>query len=202
MITSRTIVAMAVLALVGRLEAQERRETADIHLCNSCRLAAQVVETGQPNPQFAWATSVIKLCDQSGPPALAEAWRNAPNDTVALGALVYATQRLRDQRLAAAVLDLLRDGSRPQIARLSAIRVLISYASPGRTASLEDLLDPGEPPILLPIVTDFEPVDGSEPLTADTRQIVANALGEVADRDPDPVMRRAAAWVHTRLPKP
>lgn len=179
----------------------QRRETADIHLRNDCRLAAQVVQTGHPAPKFDWAISTLQLCDESGPPALAAAWRAAAPDTAVLGMLVYTSQRLRDQRIAAAVLEALQDASRPQIVRLSAIRLLISYAAPGRTASLGNLLNPGDPPILLPFITEFNPMDGAEPLAAEMREAVATALGTVADNDPDPVMRRAAAWVESRLPK-
>lgn len=144
----------------------------------------------------------MQLCDESGPPALAAAWRAAAPDTVLLGMVVYTSQRLRDQRIATAVLEALHDPTRPQIVRLSAIRVLIGYAAPGRSASLGNLLNPGDPPILLPFVTEFNPMDGTEPLAADTPEVVATALGAVADNDADPVMRRAAAWVQSRLPKP
>ncbi|MGH9782815.1 MAG: hypothetical protein ACRD88_01410, partial [Terriglobia bacterium] len=135
----RDVAPLVVLLLAQSLAAQQSRERDDLQLRNSCRLASQALATGHPHPHD-WARDLIGACDESGGAALALLWRSGvPQDRQELGRLVYVTSRLRDQRILDALLRVAADPARPAVVRLSAIRVLISYFSPGTVAELRDL---------------------------------------------------------------
>ncbi len=189
-----------ILSAVAPLCGQGRREAEDAHLRNSCRLAAQTLTAGNPGPKYDWAVDFISNCDESGPPAVAALWASTPGDTSALERMVRRTQLLRDERILSTLLDVAQDAARPQIVRLSSIRVLISYYAPGHTSSLDNLAYPSQPAFFLAWQTEFLPTDGAHPLSGTSRDRIRAGLRVLASGDPDPVVARASAKVLERLP--
>ncbi|MGH9782816.1 MAG: hypothetical protein ACRD88_01415 [Terriglobia bacterium] len=191
--------AMLVVFVCRGLQAQQARERDDVHLRNSCRLAAQVLATGRPHPHYEWARDLIGACDESGGPALAALWRtDVSEDRDELGRLVYVTSRLRDQRILDALLETARAPSPSVQVRLSAVRVLVSYFAPGRDAPLECLQEPpfGSP---LTVLGHFAPLDGAQPLAPSARDAILALLRELAQSDPNPQVRSAARFVKEGL---
>jgi hypothetical protein len=136
-------VPVALALSAATLGAQQPTTAHDAQLHASCRLATQILNTGQPDPHRSWALSIVVQCADSGPLALIAAWQTTTEpDRSALALLVGQTERLRDQRLADAIMDLAADPARPRVVRLSSLRVLASYFQPGKTVTLETLKDP------------------------------------------------------------
>jgi hypothetical protein len=185
-------------ALAGSAYAQEPAERDDVHLRNDCRLAAQVLATGQPAPHYPWALGFISRCDDSGPAALAALWTGlSETDGPALESIAFHTSRLRDQRILEVVLRVARDGGRPARTRLAALQVLASYFDTAYV-TLETLEAP--PPVaVLTRLIDFVPSDGSQPLAAGAPQTIRAELETLGQADPDPVIQRAAQFVARAL---
>jgi len=110
--------------------AQRSSESTDAKLRANCRLAVQTLQQGHPAPKTDWALSVIRLCDESGGPALQALWASAPTDSVALEQLVDASACLLDQRVYSGVMTTARNAVAPRTVRLAALRVLAAVVSP------------------------------------------------------------------------
>lgn len=192
----RHISAMALAGtfLARTASTQQPRERDDVHLRDNCRLAAQVLTTGHPDPHYAWARDIISACDESGGPALAAVWQSATDDPQELGRLVYVTTRLRDQRILDALLAIARDRTRPAAIRLSTLQVLISYFAPGAYVSIVSL---EHPPFGSPLgwETEFAPTEGAVPLASSARDEILSLTTELARSDQDSTVRDAARFV-------
>lgn len=198
------LLAIVILALGPAALCSQAPAVADeAQMRASCRLAAQVVRTGHPHPRRDWAMSFIVHCPDSGPPALAVAWQlESGDDRGQLGLLVGQTERLRDGRLAHAVMTVATSPAYRYLVRLSALRVLVSYWQAGKTVSLETLEAPpaAAPPVLpygccLGDELHFAPVDGAVPIDEGTRAEIVSALRDMVTGDPDERVRAAAAFV-------
>jgi hypothetical protein len=193
---SSTILAAILSCCVGCLwaQGQGQRERDHAQLRNDCRLAAQVLTSGQPNPRYGWARDVIVKCDESGGEALASLWRSVPADSTELPHVVYSTNRLRDQRILDELVKVARDESRPAIVRLSAFQVLVSYFKPGTYVSLRWLRQPpfGSP---LGFETEFAATEGATPLGPSTQQSIHTLMRQLAESDRDPTVRNAARFL-------
>jgi hypothetical protein len=121
---------LALLLLPLGLRAQANPDS--VHHRNDCRLAAQVLTTGQPAVKRAWAVTKARTCP-SVAGQLAEALRNSRSstDTVRLSALTAPTDWLRDGRMFASATDVLRDRTATVEARVFATRVLLWAFAPG-----------------------------------------------------------------------
>jgi hypothetical protein len=95
-----------------------------------CRLAAQVLITGQPRTKRDWARGYIATCKNEGPPAIVQEWRNVPSDTAAVVQLMRASTAIRDMRIYEQVRSVAVDRSRADMVRVGAMHVLDSYAEP------------------------------------------------------------------------
>jgi hypothetical protein len=174
--------------------AAQHRESEDAHLRNDCRLAAQILTTGQPHPRYEWARDIVSECDASGGPALAAFWQAVSADTSNLKHVVYTTSRLRDARILRALVLVAEDGGRPLEVRLSSLRVLTSYFKPSAYVTLRDLQHPsfGSP---LGWVTEFHAIDGTEPLPPDTRNTILELVRRLAVEDSNATMQGAARFL-------
>ena len=191
---ARTLLVAALASSAVRLAAQRPSEKDDVQLRNDCRLAAQVLTTGHPDPHYEWARDVIGKCDVSGGPALAALWQSLSPDTAELKHVVYTTARLRDARVLAALVSVAGDAARPVEVRLSSLRVLASYFKPGAYVTLGDLQHPpfGSP---LGWESEFVAIDGVQPLGADARTTILDLVHRLAGSDPDAAVRAGARFL-------
>lgn len=97
---------------------------------NDCRLAAQILVTDQPHTRRNWARGYIATCENDGPPAIVQEWRNLPTDTAAVVQLMRASTAIRDMRIYEQVRSVAQDRSRADVVRVGAMHVLDSYADP------------------------------------------------------------------------
>ena len=109
---------------------------------NDCRLAVQVITTGQPAVKTDWAMTFVRECAEF-PAALAGALSRArtSRDTAALARLTAPADRLRDGDLFTAAFELARDRAASPEARVFAIRVLMWAYLPGMELSYSHLID-------------------------------------------------------------
>lgn len=201
----RRVATLLSLALIGMLPGtaaaqQEHKATEkdDVHLRNTCRFAAQVLETGHPHPHYRRAINLILPCEQTGGTALAGVWRTAREDRAELERLTYVSSAMRDQRVFAATAGVLQDQARPRLVRLAAMSVLTAFADSVVQPFLEVLENP-PPHHVLGTVLDFPITLGAEPLPADTPEHVLKLFSGVATEDRDPVVQAAARYLHTGL---
>ena len=110
-----------------------------------CRLAAQVLITGEPHTRRPWARENIAACENEGPPAIAQEWRNVGSDTTEVIRLMRASTRIRDSRIYEAARAVVLDRSRPDVVRVGAMHVLDSYAVPGNVGWFVSVRPPAGP---------------------------------------------------------
>lgn len=185
---ARAAVACAVtlLAITGAPVGAQNDRTAEVHHRNQCRLAAQVVETGEPSPRREWARTYITTCAEEGPRILARAWRTTPADTARLGDLVNASGRLRDERLYDAMQAVASDRSRPDVVRVAAMLALSRYVDPHSAVWFSDLRIPEDSVRRIPLVTGWQThgghLEGTRPLNRSVANPVLQLLDEIAQQ--------------------
>jgi hypothetical protein len=196
--------ALLLAAAPGLLAAQDERSD-EVHTRNDCRLAAQVIETGHPHPRARWAFETIGRCGEEGPPALAKRWRDIAADTAEVRDLINASARLRDRRLFDLASSVSRDPSRPDVVRVGAMILLVSYVDPHHLVSFPALAprDLGRrrgPPIILDNLSAHEilQIDGAQPLGGPLAARAIAVFREVAGQGgTEPVTFAAAALART-----
>jgi hypothetical protein len=175
-------------------------ELQDAHRGDDCRLAAQVLRTGDPAPRREWAMDAIRRCDASGPAVLASVWREAaPSDTTGLGLLFNATRDFNDRRVVEAVSDVARRREVPETTRIYAFALLFNYAAPGRYIIIQQLLQPGEFPPRIRYFTHDDRGESTRAILGDLRPEVSAILRSVAAAEPGSRVGIAAATVLRRL---
>ncbi|MDQ4078045.1 MAG: hypothetical protein M3220_17580 [Chloroflexota bacterium] len=137
------------------LSGQGNDRSAEMHHRNQCRLAAQVLSTGNPAPKRDWARDYITTCTEEGPRILAEQWRAAAADTGALRYLVLNTGRMRDARLYEALREVAADRSRPDLARVGAMLALARYVDPHNAIWFSDVRVTDRSVRRIPLVTSW-----------------------------------------------
>lgn len=185
---------------------------AQLRIRNDCRLAAQVLTTGQPANKRDWALWRIDDCDGSGPPVLARVWREVAPEPAALGAVIRSSVRLRDRRVYDAVASIARDRSGAGIKRAAALHLLGRWADPGFSLEYASFFDRGnEPseanggtrPIQLTFIDHDTQHEGSQPLPATVAQDVLALARNLAGGDSDPRVRDVsgalARWLSSRV---
>lgn len=177
---------LLVLAVVASpLRAQEGRERAAVvQRRNDCRLAGQIVETGQPHTKKEWAEALIEACPVEGPPIFAPKWLTVPDDTVAVETLLHQSARLLDARIYAQLRRTVQDRSRPSVVRVGAMLVLARYVDPHNAAWFNGVAPPEGPitRVLVPLGSALHPsvIPGASPLPASLRDEVLELLDRVA----------------------
>lgn len=149
---------------------------------NDCRLAAQVLATGNPAPRYQWALEMAWNCAEAAP-MIAQRLEALANslDTAALNALTAPTIKLRDGRIFAAALRVAGSKTATPEARAFAVRTLIYAMRPGGGITYAALINPdagcfgGGP-------SPHQSITPGAPLPADYVQQV-NALGRRLARD-------------------
>lgn len=194
------IALIALAAVSTPAAAQGGHEPTDVHLRNNCRLAAQVLTTGQPAPKRKWARDFISNCAESGPAVLVQLWQQVPADTAKVNELIGMSARLRDQRLFDQAAALVRDRSRPEVVRTGAMILLAQYADPSWGVSFPLLLPPENRPsghVWLILgghsFHDVPQLKGTIPMPKSVAQPVVEILKEVAATEQNPRVWYAAA---------
>lgn len=157
---------------------------------NDCRLAAQVLEAGEPATKYDWALDAIGWCHDQGGAALAAAWASPPTDRRRLGRLVHETERLADRRTADALIRIAQSGAQPRRTRFAALAVLANYVDSTVFVRPERLVSPDGG--VLSVRTHGFQQPGSEPLTTADRTRIVAAVRALGDGDPDAGVKAAA----------
>lgn len=142
-----TVLGACVLFTPASLPAQADEQAAEVRHRNNCRLAAQVLRTGNPRTRYDWARNLISSCRDEGPAFFVEQWRTIHPDTAEseLFALVRHSARVRDARLYAELRSVAADRARPDVVRVGAMLVLIRYVTPSHVIWFRDVALPPEP---------------------------------------------------------
>lgn len=181
------------LSAPSALEAQHK-ERDDAQLRNDCRLAAQILRTGQPAPHRSWAYTVITRCDESGAATLASVWtQNPPADEAMLGELAGATRYFPMREVFDALRATAADVQVATAPRVYALSVVASFAEPRTFLNLRDVFEPraGRPPRMVNVSghQDWTDVGELAGIVPEVRTLLNSLL-----TDSDPVVARAATW--------
>jgi hypothetical protein len=191
------IVVSSAPATAQDAERQQKREREDVHLRNDCRLAVQVLMSGQPANKREWALWRINDCDESGPPVLARMWRGVTADSAALAEAIYYSVQLRDRRVYDTVSSIARDRTAPALKRAAALHLLGRWARPGFMLAYRQFFTPayesqqGRAQEVVFVDHDTQ-IDGAEPLPAAVRADVIRLARDITASDPDVRLRDAA----------
>lgn len=203
----RTLALVSLLVLVPGV-AHSQADADSVKRRNECRLAAQIIETGQPAPHGDWAWRMIALCE---PGLKVQAYRAAirhagtSTDPVALARAIRPLAGFRDGGLFADVLHLAGDRSASVPARVTAFVALASVADPWAAPSY-DAFRGGIDARGIPRgacsrqrAEPLEPTPGVTPIPADSLTQI-HALRERVLRDPGEPddVRSAAACLRIR----
>lgn len=135
---------LLVLALASApVRAQEGQEhAAAAKRRNDCRLAGQVIGTGQPHPKIEWAEALVEVCPEEGPPVFARRWSTVAGDTGAVATLLHQSARLRDARIYTQLRRTVLDRTRPPVVRVGAMLALARYVDPYDRAWFNEVAPP------------------------------------------------------------
>jgi hypothetical protein len=190
--------AMAAAALVATAAVAQTADS--VRQRNDCRLAGQVLRTGQPAPQRTWALQTIAGCSEESGTAVPAVWTAAPTDQDDLGWLVAASVTNRDSRIFDAAMGVAGPTGGPTLVRLAALRVLASYGDRRVWVSWDDLQTRNA--IVLPFVDHPMGRDGTSALPSNVRDLVLARLQALGASDPNPAVREAARFLVKAYPRP
>jgi hypothetical protein len=185
-------------------EYRQKREGADVHLRNDCRLAVQVLTHGQPANKRDWALWRISGCDESGPPVLARMWREVAADSASIDEAIYRSVRLRDRRVYDVVSSIARDRSVPALKRAAALHLLGRWAQQGLNLHHRQFFVPRfesvvKNGVIHQGISDDTQFEGAEPLPATIKADVQRLARDVAATDPSYRLRAAAELLASSL---
>jgi hypothetical protein len=198
-------VAGLIVAVAAPLGAQgDGQETALAAKHQSdCRLASQVLTTGNPAPHRDWALRFIGSCASEGPGALAAQWLRVRESGAELDQLVRSSARLRDARLYTQLRKSAQDPATPPAVRVAAMLVLSRYTDPLNAIWLSDLRPPSpirRIPLILSSSSHNAQVDGDVPVGGVAGDVLALLDQIAAERQTEsPEVWYAAAVLARRL---
>ncbi|HET7585220.1 MAG TPA: hypothetical protein VFK13_09935 [Gemmatimonadaceae bacterium] len=188
-------IASLLVAASDRLAAQAAPDSIDLR--NDCRRARQLLETGRAGPHRVEALSLIPLCGPDAVPALLSVWSAPPTTRSELEILVTSTRALVTQHLVQTLLTTLQRTDLTSVQRLAGMLVLVTYADSTVAPNFDVFLAPRDTVLathyghvdhpFIPIMQDALPVPVRDQLTP--------VLEELAEGDPDPIIRTAAEVV-------
>ena len=194
-ISSRRLLILLLLTWLAPSLAHGQADRDAIKRRNDCRLAAQVLTTGEPHTKRDWARGYIANCENEGPPAIVQEWRTVPSDTAAVLQLMRASAAIRDMRIYEQLRAVAVDRSRADVVRVGAMHVLDSYVNP-RHAGWFGSRPPDAGPVrrVYPqtaVAAHAVYTNGVVPLTGSVRVPVMRLLQQIgAARDVEP----ATVW--------
>lgn len=197
-VTMRHALAVAGLLALSPAIALGQANPDSVHLRNDCRLAAQVLRTGQPANKKDWALGLIPSCGATGTAALADVWRanETSTDTALLFQLRRAAMHLADGPLFTTFLGTAGSGTASPSARVEAWRYLFRFTNPGVFLA-DDQLDvtPVDRLCAVSYFTLANPVPVS-PLPVDFKNQVDQLAVQVAGDPSQTRVQRFASCVH------
>lgn len=135
MMPVRTTLAVALLAMaiIGCVTNAATRESRIPGERQDCQAAAAKLAS---NAATAESFKTLAWCDETGPAALAAAWRALPPDTVRLGTFLFASSNIRDARIFAAAHATAADSTRRARERAAALLVLVAQLDSTTTVTV------------------------------------------------------------------
>ena len=174
-----------------------------IHRRNDCRLAAQVLTTGQPSPRLQWAAEVMPGCPQAGITVASalERYRTS-RDTAFLSWVTLPANSLQDGHVFVTAMAVLQDKTASAEARVFANRLLFWHLYPSSGVYYSTLVDVDgdgrNPCIAFGASSHVTLVQGS-PLPPDWKaQIHAAATRVMRDQTEPAPVRQSAVCVALR----
>lgn len=187
------LIGSALLTLAARPASAQTSERQDPHVRNDCRLAAQIIRTGNPSPHRAWAYEAIRYCEESGPDVLVAVWRTAaPENRIALMELVRATGNFNDMRIVNVLAEVFGSGRHSDTTRIYAGVLLYSYAVPGIYLDEDDLLKGEKRSPAMRMVSHDTRADNTRATLGDLRSKVFEVLTSVATAESGGAVGNAA----------
>lgn len=174
-------------------------EASDEKLRADCRLAAQSIVTGRPEPLFDWAMQFITRCEVSAGEALGTVWRHPPADSTSLQELYIASSGLRDQRILDALMAVAADPTIAWYPRATAIRVMAAYVQPAMALIPDEIRPRADSLVRYGMADHWVQREGSDPLMPGSHARIQQLLLRLASEDPDPALRHTAGFVERRL---
>lgn len=172
------------------------------HLRNECRLAAQVVTTGNPAPKATWARGFLFSCAHLEVATVMTLWDRAADTDADVDYLISLSARVLDDRLARHLTGIATDRRRPARHRVGAIAVLGEYVRPSLSYNLTSLaLPPSEADrMYVPLATSVHRVRrrGVVPLTSGTLEAIPSVLRQVRATPAEDAWPAFAAWAVLR----
>jgi hypothetical protein len=191
----------ALWALLGGRSATAQEIADSVQLRSDCRLAAQVLRSGEPATHRSWAFRVIQSCDdEAAAAAISTVWQAPPTDPDDLSWLVAGSIAHRDARILEAVMTVARDPGASVPLRIAALRVLVSYADRRVWVSLADL--ESRRALILPFTDHPSGRDGAVPLPPDVTARILATFTDLGASDPNPSIREAAQFLSRAFPRP
>lgn len=161
---------------------------------NDCRLASQVLTTGQPGPHTEDALSIIGLCGREGYDALYKAWNDDRFGEQQFGTLVTSTRAIVFPALVDSLFEVGGNAGYSTVHRVAALLVLTTYADPYKIPSFGDLIGPRDVILSRTFGSIDHPYNaaGRNKLRAPLMPRLLDFLSQVEDSDANPEMRTAA----------
>lgn len=135
---------LLLIAVIGVIPAcaSAQANPDSVHHRNDCRLAAQVLRTGEPSTKTEWAWTTAQTCQRIGAAGAAALQRlRASSDTASLESLVTLSRRLADDDLLGAALEVASDAAATPAARVAALAVILYQVTDHTGAEYRDLLE-------------------------------------------------------------
>lgn len=169
-------------ASAQRAGADSRVRADTVQHRHRCRLAIQVLETGEPANKRTWALSIIPGCGASGGVALSSALarlRHVQAPDPNLEHIVQASVGFLDARLLQTALDIAADPTAGETARIEALRLVFHQVRPEMWTTHRDFVtDSGNEVVAI----DNYPMVGT-PHPADYLAGIARTLDELATNE-------------------
>jgi hypothetical protein len=146
-------------------------------------------------------------CDESGPPVLARMWRNVESRPDSLGGMIGRSVGIRDERLYAAVVQIVNDPSEPEMKRTAALSLLGRWARPGFSVGFRQFFAPEFRSVrgngvAVTAISHDEQRPGSQPLPPDVLERVLAIARRVAGSGEGFRLRAAAGVIADYLEPP
>jgi hypothetical protein len=191
----------AVAALVvPTVDARAQADPDSVKLRNDCRLAVQVIETGQPATQRAEAFQTLPSCGGLARAAVLRLWREDALTAPELGRLLFSSRTTLSDTLVHTLLDVAQNTARQSRMRVAALAALTTIADPAVGPTIEELsaTPASGTSLLLGRRSHRYSQVGREDVRLDVRAALL-ALLERLSGDPDPALRNAAKAIRASL---
>ena len=190
------IIAVAALLISAARRAGAQVDPDSVHHRDNCRLAAQVLATGNPAPKTAWADDYILSCGADVGLALARylGRLRTGQDTTTLLPVLAQSSFVRDGTLFSGALAVARDPGASTPARVVALLTALTQVAPRAAFNTGRLFAPGTR-VECPLQWNSSalPVAGGSTLPADAVTQVRSAASAVGSAGAPVALRRAGA---------